>query len=82
MSIVFMTLFLIAIIALIIVGIKLLIKVNRIHRQIDDILTQFQENPTGKASEILMSVGAGLANAGVQKVKEIIEDKKTRIKSM
>ncbi len=76
MSIVFMTLALIAIIALIVVGIKLLMKVNKIHAQIDDILTQFQDNPTGKASEILMSVGAGLANAGAKKVRELIDEKR------
>lgn len=71
-----MTLALIAIIALIVVGIKLLMKVNKIHAQIDDILTQFQDNPTGKASEILMSVGAGLANAGAKKVRELIDEKR------
>lgn len=76
MSIVFMTLALIAIIALIIVGVKLLIKVNRIHNQIQDILDEFQKNPGGKASEILMSVGAGLANAGAKKVREMIVNKR------
>lgn len=78
MSIVFMTLALLAIIALIVVGVKMLIKVNRIHKQIQDILDEFQRNPGGKATEILLSVGAGLANAGARKVKEIVEDKRRR----
>jgi L-asparagine transporter-like permease len=77
MSIVFMTILLIAIIALVVVGIKLLIKVNKIQKQVEDIVDEFQRNPSGKATEILMNVGAGLANAGARKVRAMIEEKKT-----
>ncbi|MBA3723379.1 MAG: hypothetical protein H0W89_00600 [Candidatus Levybacteria bacterium] len=76
MSIVFMTLALVAVIALIIVGVKLLMKLNKIHNQIEDILTEFQNNPSGKATEVLLNVGKGLANAGARKVRDFIEEKK------
>jgi Sec-independent protein translocase protein TatA len=78
MSIVFMTLLLIAIIALIVVGVKLLIKVNKIQKQVEDIVDEFQRNPSGKATEILMNVGSGLASAGVKKVRQIIDEKTRR----
>ena len=78
MSIVFMTLALAAVIALIVVGVKLLVKVNKIEKQIEDIVNQFQENPSGKASEILLSVGKGLANAGARKFRDMMDEKKGR----
>lgn len=78
MSIVFMTLLLIAMIALIVVGFKLLVKVNKIQKQIEEIVDEFQRNPSGKATEILMSVGSGLANAGARKVREMMSEKRNR----
>lgn len=76
MGIIFMTLAFAAIIALIYVSVQILIKVNKMHKQINAILEEFKENPSGKASEILMSVGAGLANAGAKKVREMIVSKR------
>jgi hypothetical protein len=78
MSIVFMALSLLAIIALIVVGVKLLVKVNKIQKQVEDIVTQFQNNPSGKATEILLGIGSGLANAGARKVREMMDEKKGR----
>lgn len=71
-----MTLALVAIIALIVVGVKLLMKVNKIHKQVEDIVNKFQENPSEQATEVLLNVGKGLANAGARKVRAFIEEKK------
>lgn len=73
-----MTLFFVGLLVLIILGIYILLKVTKIQRQIQSVVTEFQENPREKAAEVAFSFGAGIANVGAKKIHEAIEKKQSK----
>ena len=78
MSIVFMTLFLLAIITLLILIFYIWIKVSKLQAQVEVTLNEFKRNPSEKAAEIALNIGASVASAGAKKVQEIIEKNKRK----
>lgn len=76
MGIVFMTLVFLAIITLVILAIYMYLKVGKIQRQIEEVVSEFKANPSEKTAEVILNVGAGIANAGAKKVREMMDKKK------
>lgn len=72
MAIVFMTLVFLGILTIIISVLYILAKVGKLQRQVQSVITDFKEHPREKAAEVALNVGAGIAQAGAKKVKEII----------
>ena len=76
MGIVFMTLFLLAIITLIILIFYIWVKISKLQAQVEATINELRRNPGEKAAEIAMNFGAGMASAGAKKVKEMMERKR------
>lgn len=78
MSIVFMTLFLLAIITLLILLFYIWVKVSKLQAQVEVTLNDFKRNPSEKAAEIALNIGAGMASAGAKKVQEMMDRNKKK----
>jgi uncharacterized membrane protein len=78
MAIVFMTLFLLAIITLIILAFYIWVKVSKLQAQVEVTLDEFRRNPSEKAAEIALNIGAGVASAGAKKVQEMMDKNKRK----
>ena len=71
LGIVFMTLFFVGLLVIIILIIVILFRINNIHKQVNDIVTDVKEHPGEKAAEILLAVGSKIAESRGKKSEKI-----------
>lgn len=63
MGIVFMSLFFVGLLIIVFLIIAILVKINKIQKQVNDMITEVKEHPGEKAAEVLLTIGSKIAQA-------------------